>query len=151
MDNVAIRHAANLALTHDHGAFLLAVIKQLKRSRGVKAVRVHGTGDFYSQRYLDDWWFIAKLFPDIRFYCYTTSWHLDWTRWKSLPQCRVVFSTASRYDLSELTLTDPTVNVVAPEHVPYYAKLRGWVCGDDDDAHAAHGRDNIYLTQRWVK
>lgn len=34
-------------------------------------IRVHDTGDFYSEQYLNDWFTLARLHPDITFYCYT--------------------------------------------------------------------------------
>lgn len=36
-----------------------------------KYYRVHSSGEFISQRYVDDWVKIAKTFPDIIFYAYT--------------------------------------------------------------------------------
>lgn len=48
--------------------------------RSERIVRVHEAGDLYSQKYLDKWYLIANLLPDIRFYAYTKSLHLDlWT------------------------------------------------------------------------
>jgi len=34
-------------------------------------VRIHDSGDFYSQEYFRDWCFLASLFPDVKFYAYT--------------------------------------------------------------------------------
>jgi hypothetical protein len=42
-------------------------------------VRVHDSGDFYSQIYLDKWFTIAKSNPTKIFYAYTKSLHLDFT------------------------------------------------------------------------
>lgn len=50
--------------------------------RGMKkkpyAVRIHDSGDFYGQKYLDKWIDIAKSMPDILFYAYTKS-NLDFS------------------------------------------------------------------------
>lgn len=43
----------------------------------IKRVRVHEAGDFYNQKYLDQWFFIAGRFPKLQFYAYTKSFHLD--------------------------------------------------------------------------
>lgn len=44
-------------------------------------VRVHDSGDFFSQDYLDAWYEVARGFPKKIFYAYTKSFHLDlWSR-----------------------------------------------------------------------
>ena len=50
-----------------------------KNTRKIKQIRIHESGDFYSQEYLDKWFTIARAFPDIQFYAYTKSFHLDFT------------------------------------------------------------------------
>jgi hypothetical protein len=44
-----------------------------------KYFRIHESGDFYSQDYLDIWCGIAKLFPKIKFLAYTQMYDLDYT------------------------------------------------------------------------
>lgn len=65
--------------------FAARMIAQLKKLRVVRAVRIHESGDFYNQAYLDKWTQIAKAFPDIIFTAYTKSLHLDFSRFKRLP------------------------------------------------------------------
>jgi ferredoxin len=48
-----------------------AIVGQLSRARSVKKVRIHSSGDFVSQAYLDMWAAVASLFPEIQFYGYT--------------------------------------------------------------------------------
>ena len=48
--------------------------------RSFKAVRIHESGDFYSQKYFDLWVDIALLFPSLKFYAYTKVWTLDLRR-----------------------------------------------------------------------
>lgn len=48
-----------------------------KHAHKIKRVRVHESGDFYNQAYLQDWFFIAQRFPGITFYAYTKSFHLN--------------------------------------------------------------------------
>lgn len=50
--------------------FVSDMINFLKRKRK-KYFRVHESGDFYSQKYILKWWFIASKFPDKIFYAYT--------------------------------------------------------------------------------
>lgn len=51
---------------------IVAEIKKLK----VKTVRVHESGDFYNQEYLDKWIAIANQMPEVTFFAYTKSYHL---------------------------------------------------------------------------
>lgn len=39
--------------------------------RGVERLRIHDSGDFFSQEYLDSWLIIIKANPGTEFYCYT--------------------------------------------------------------------------------
>lgn len=45
----------------------------------IKRIRVHESGDFYNQAYLDAWYIVARAFPGIRFYAYTKSFHLNFS------------------------------------------------------------------------
>jgi len=42
--------------------------------------RIHESGDFYSQKYLDDWTKIIKQCPDTIFWAYTKSYKLDFSK-----------------------------------------------------------------------
>jgi len=55
------------ALYHD-----LNLIKQ-------ESIRIHDSGDFFDQAYLDTWLRIMLLFPQKQFYAYTKSLHLDFS------------------------------------------------------------------------
>jgi hypothetical protein len=43
----------------------------LPKFRGGKYVRIHDSGDFFSDEYLEWWLLIARQVPDVTFYCYT--------------------------------------------------------------------------------
>lgn len=43
-------------------------------------VRIHESGDFYSQEYLNKWFRIAKINRDIQFHAYTKSFTLDFSQ-----------------------------------------------------------------------
>lgn len=43
----------------------------LPKFRGGKWVRIHDSGDFFSDEYLESWLYIARVIPDVTFYCYT--------------------------------------------------------------------------------
>jgi len=68
--------AHNLALSQNPN-FVALMIEDLARFRKVDTVRVHDSGDFYSQGYFDAWCWIARAFPNITFYAYTKSLDLD--------------------------------------------------------------------------
>jgi hypothetical protein len=44
---------------------------KVRKAEGDKAIRVHDAGDFYSLKYLKDWYKVAELNPDMKFYAYT--------------------------------------------------------------------------------
>jgi len=49
------------------------------RRKGVKLVRIHESGDFYSQKYLNKWIIIALCNPGTLFLAYTRSRYLNFT------------------------------------------------------------------------
>jgi len=51
-----------------------SMVKRLGPSYGL--VRLHDSGDFYSQTYFDAWMEVIRMNPTIWFYCYTKSHHL---------------------------------------------------------------------------
>jgi len=56
-------------------------------------VRIHESGDMFSQEYLDMWYEIAKERPDVMFYTYTKTEHIwDWSKIKALPNFNLVSS-----------------------------------------------------------
>jgi len=65
--------------------FVPVAVKELNKY-GKKFVRVHASGEFYSQEYVDKWTEIAKQCPDLIFYTYTKRMKdFDFTELKSLP------------------------------------------------------------------
>lgn len=68
------------------------------RDRGVKYLRIHVSGDFYSAAYVDDWIEVARRCPDVTIYAYTRSWRSVGlkrvlTELASLPNVHPWFST----------------------------------------------------------
>jgi hypothetical protein len=61
-------------------------------------VRIHDTGDFYSQQYLDDWRWIMGQTPDKQFFAYTKNVPL-FKKQDDLPaNLHVVYSLGGRWD-----------------------------------------------------
>jgi len=48
--------------------------------RKLEVVRIHESGDFYSQDYLDKWRTIANTLPNVRFYAFTKAFQLDFSK-----------------------------------------------------------------------
>jgi hypothetical protein len=68
------RHVANLMLYLDKpDGFVGMMMTELgkPRYRGGKWVRIHDSGDFFSDEYLEMWLDIARIVPDVTFYAYT--------------------------------------------------------------------------------
>lgn len=65
------KHCLNTALAvHDLPTLVDMIVDQLKRTKK-RIVRIHSSGDFFRQDYVDAWVFIARMFPNINFYGYT--------------------------------------------------------------------------------
>lgn len=45
-----------------------------------RQVRIHESGDFYNQEYLNKWFLIASMHSGTTFYAYTKSFHLDFSQ-----------------------------------------------------------------------
>lgn len=67
------------------------------RFRQVMVVRIHPSGDFFSEKYVRKWIEIAKLRPQARFFAYTRSWRVRDIRpalneFSKLPNVRLWYS-----------------------------------------------------------
>jgi hypothetical protein len=61
-----------------------------------KYVRIHASGEFYSQKYIDKWEKIARKHPEIIFYTYTKRMQdFDFSKIMALPNCVVHNSLGS--------------------------------------------------------
>jgi hypothetical protein len=66
--------------------------------------RIHESGDWYSQEYLDKWFDICKALPKVRFLAFTKSFALDYSNkpenleiiWSVFPDSKNVPSTGKR-------------------------------------------------------
>lgn len=80
------------------------MIDKLSRAR-LPRMRIHESGDFYNQKYLDDWVAIIKEFPERTFWAYTKSWNLDFTEALKLPNFFLRYSvdaTTKHYPAQEM-------------------------------------------------
>jgi hypothetical protein len=72
----------------DFPQLILAKLKNAKFRR----LRIHESGDFYNQVYLDKWIEIIRNLPDFTFWAYTKSYRLDFTQAKKLPNFQLRMS-----------------------------------------------------------
>lgn len=128
----------NLAFSQSDG-FVAGIVSDLLRMRSVNTVRIHDSGDFYSQEYFDKWCEIAKTMPHLTFYAYTKSLHLDLT---GAPEnFKVTQSLGGKYDAS-VDLDAPHSRIFSDHDARINA---GYVDGNIDDSPAIQGLVKIGL------
>ena len=89
--------------------FIELITTEIKKMKKIKAIRIHESGDFYSQEYLNKWKYIAKQFPNLIFQCYTKSFILD--LWSNLSENFIIFqSLGGKFD-NKVDLTKNTARV----------------------------------------
>ena len=71
--NVKGRHIANLEYILDEPKeWFNQMLSEVQHKKMVgKFIRIHDAGDFFSEDYLNQWLEIARLTPEVTFYCYT--------------------------------------------------------------------------------
>ena len=137
-DTIAAR---NRALSHSFSpTFAADMIKRLGRTRAFDTVRIHDSGDFYSQGYLDAWYTIARALPRFKFYAYTK--RLDLDLWTNKPSnFALVQSLGGRFD-DMVDLTRPHSRIFS---TPEAREAAGYVDGNESDDPAIEGVVKIGL------
>jgi hypothetical protein len=144
MPAVQLARQGNLAATLSE-TFVEDMVKALKKSRTYNVVRIHDSGDFYNQEYLDKWASIARAIPDKIFYAYTKAHHLDFG---GIPDnLRVVRSLGGRWD-KMVNLTESHSRIFATEQARIDA---GYVDGNVNDIPAIEGETRIGLVYHGVR
>ncbi len=59
-------------LTKDKDMFISKLVDAITRRKATH-IRVHDSGDFYNHTYINNWFYIMNLFPNVTFYAYTKS------------------------------------------------------------------------------
>jgi len=77
-------------------SFVDRICYELKE--GSLYVRIHVSGDFYSQEYLEKWYKIARKNPAQIFYCYTKSTSLDY---RKRPKNLIIYLSDDRLKLQQ--------------------------------------------------
>lgn len=117
----------NLALSKSPD-FVKRMIKEVSAGK-FKVIRIHESGDFYNQAYLNKWIAVAKAMPGVTFFAYTKSFALlDFSK---LP--RNFIMRASIDETTPLTLKQS-----------YDKLLKAAVLKEDGTAPASMGRSKYY-------
>lgn len=72
------------------------------KAKGKKWFRIHESGDFYSQSYLEKWVAIVAACPEVKFLAFTKSFKLDFTAALKLPNLSLVWSVWPDTDMSKV-------------------------------------------------
>lgn len=145
MPQVAAAREFNLNIVrNDLKKFVSMAIEDLKQLKNT-TVRIHDSGDFFSQEYLNAWFEIAKVFPEKRMYAYTKSLHLS--RELCPENFQIIQSVGGLLD-SEI---DPTKSHSRIFSTDYQRKKAGYVDGNKNDQPAIDGAVRIGLVYHGSK
>lgn len=76
---------------HDFSSYVITELSKLRQPP--RWFRIHASGEFYSQTYVDHWTAIVSAFPNIGFYAYTKRLKdFDFSALKSLPNMALIDS-----------------------------------------------------------
>jgi hypothetical protein len=107
----------------------------LKKYKAGQKIRVHDSGDFYNQEYIDKWHQIASQNPDKKFYAYTKSLDLDWKKLHNLPNFHVIQSVGGQHDKD----IDPNLPHAYVFPDSQSMKAAGYEDASDSDSKASDG------------
>lgn len=124
--------------------FQSMLIEDLKTIKN-KIVRIHDSGDFFSQDYLNAWFNAIKLFPKKKFYAYTKSLHLDWSGTPA--NLQVIQSQGGKLD-HLIDVNKSHSRIFATEENRLQA---GYIDGNENDLPAIEGKIKIGLVYHGVK
>ena len=119
-------------------------IDLLKEKGKIDAIRIHSSGDFYNEDYLNKWIEIIANNQDIVFYAYTKSIpYFNNPELKYTDNFKVIFSEGGKYDhliekwdLRKVKLVDQ-----------YSSNA---MTSDSDDSMILFSDDNIEIIKRWA-
>jgi hypothetical protein len=144
MDSVMNPRIRNLAATMED-SFVADMIQALGRRRSYNTVRIHDSGDFYSQSYLDKWIQIANALPGKTFYAYTKALTLDFTQVPA--NFRITQSVGGKFDRM-IDRSRPHSRIFRDEAARVNA---GYIDGNASDLPAISGEIRIGLVYHGVK
>lgn len=116
-----------------------------------KVIRIHTSGDFFSEAYMRAWFIVARECPDLHFYAYTKSLKvLDRVRDLIPANMHINISMGGKFDAMVDSFSLPRAHVVASELVALRRGLKvdttdGIACSNntDDFALVVHGTQPV--------
>jgi hypothetical protein len=140
MPNVVEAREFNLRIVRgDLDRFVAMAVEDLKKIPN-RTIRVHDSGDFFSEDYLRAWYKIARAFPEKRFYSYTKSLHLK--LWVNRPaNFQVIQSEGGQLDPA-IREERPHARIFATN---YARRKAGYGDGHMTDTLAIQGANKIGL------
>jgi hypothetical protein len=145
LPNVAAAREFNLAIVRGPlGEFEDWAIEDLSKIKN-STVRVHDSGDFFSQAYMDSWFTIAKAYPEKKFYAYTKSLHLD--RKRCPKNFQIIQSVGGLMD-DQINTRKSHSRIFS---TVYQRRKAGYVDGNKNDKPAIDGVIKIGLVYHGVK
>lgn len=146
MPAVAATREFNLAFLREKGmdAFVTAATEDILRFK-YPIIRIHDSGDFFSQAYLNAWLEIAAKFPEKKFYAYTKSLHLDYTK---VPYNLQIIQSAGGIMDKQMDLTKSHSRIFSSDEERLKA---GYVDGNENDQPAIDGVLRIGLVYHGSK
>jgi hypothetical protein len=112
------------------GDFILRMSTEIMHKKPTH-IRIHPSGDFYSQAYFLLWVGIAKVFPDVIFYGYTKS--IPLVKQFELPENMILmYSYGGKAD-NEIQRSKDKHCIVIENKDYENALIEGYEIGNDDD------------------
>ena len=145
MDNVMNARMNNWEASKGD-SFVSDMVALLNKRRTYNVVRIHDSGDFYSQEYFNKWCDVARRVPGKVFYAYTKSLHLDLESNRP-PNLRIIQSLGGKYD-SHVDMSRPHSRIFSTDDARIAA---GYVDGNVNDVPAIEGIVNIGLVYHGVR
>ena len=134
----------NLSLAEDASEFVSVIDDELKHFQTTKTppkfVRVHGSGDFFNQNYINAWAYIAERNKDYTFYAYTVRLG--------------DFDFSPLFELQNFVLHDSTISGGKLNYGPMPAiqeladEVGGFVCPYSKDRTGACGGTCIWCMEK---
>jgi hypothetical protein len=131
----AIKNSKNLALD-----ISTAIPKNAKH------IRIHGSGDFFNQKYFDAWIKVAKMHPDILFWAFTKSVELWIKRIEEIPNNLIL--QASRGGKQDLLIEKHNLKSATVFHTIADARASGLPI-DTDDSFAMTNQGSFALVDNF--
>jgi hypothetical protein len=124
----------NLAATIEDD-FALRVVAEIRKTRKtpIQGVRIHGSGDFYDQAYLEKWFMVACMCSDIHFKANTRSWMLDYTGKPDNLILRYSIDMTTRHDTIEVMKKKADAFAYIQGSEPKGTIVCSGHCGFDED------------------